>query len=181
MLANLIRLDTDSVTIATTETGTILGTTRLEEMEKVFLPIVKPELLEEFKTVWGDWLVLSNRIQDEKRPGLLKVEFSTRNGEMVCLSPKSYYALCRDTNTTKDGRKGIPQWFDLKLDNFLNVLYRRSTERTTAQVRSLRLDKDKKMARTTMNKSGLTGIHVKLSVQSDGVTCEPLKHENVYI
>ena len=173
--------DTDSVTLATTETGPITGTTRLEEMEQVFLPIVKPELLSEFKSVWGNWLVLSNRIEDEKRPGLLKVEFSTRNGEMVCLSPKSYYALCRDQNKSKDGRKGIPSWFDLDLDSFRNVLYRRTNEKSVAQVRSLRLDKDKKMSRTTMHKSGLTGIHCKLGVADDGITCEPLCVNNVYI
>ena len=150
-------------------------------MEKVFLPIVKPHLLTEFKTVWGKWLVLSNRVQDEKTPGKLKVEFSTRNGEMVCLAPKSYYAICRDTNVTKDGRKGIPLWYDLRLENFLNVLYRKTNTRQTTEVRSLRLDRDKKMARTTMVKSGLTGIHVKLGILDDGISCEPVKFENAYI
>ena len=150
-------------------------------MTNVFLPIVKEEKYEEFLQVWGDWLVLSNRVEDEKRPGLLKVEFSSRNGEMICLAPKSYFALCRDTNVTKDGRKGIPNWQKLQLDDFKNVLYNKVTKRHTAEVRSLRLDKDKKMSRTTVVKNGLSGIHVKLGVSNDAVTCQPLQVDGHYI
>ena len=34
------------------------------------------------------WFVLSK--SDARTPGLLKPEFSTKNGEMICLAPKSY-------------------------------------------------------------------------------------------
>ena len=170
-----LKLDTDSLTLATTRTRPITGTTRLEEMSNVFLPIVKEEKYEEFLQVWGRWLVLSNRIEEEKCPGKLKVEFSTRHGEMICLAPKSYFALCKDTSVTKDGRKGIPNWEKLKLDDFKNVLYNKVMQRHTTEVRSLRLDKDKRMSRTALIKKGLSGIHVKLSVDLDGVTCYPLQ------
>jgi len=174
-------IDTDSLTIATTKTGQIIGNTRLEEMEKIFLPIVKKEKLAEFKTVWGDWLVLSNKIVDEKTPGKLKTEFSTRNGEMIALAPKSYFSYCRDTENTKDGRKGIPKWFQLGINNFYDILYNDEAKKNIAEVRSLRLDKDKRMTRTTTRKSGLTSIHVKLGVQSDRVTCVPLKLDGKYL
>ena len=150
-------------------------------MEHIFLPIVKKEKLAEFKNVWGDWLVLSNAIVDEKTPGKLKTEFSTRNGEMIALAPKSYYAHCRDTEDTKDGRKGIPKWFQLGISNFYDILYNDEAKKNIAEVRSLRLDRDKRMTRTTTRKSGLTSIHVKLGVQSDRVTCLPLKVEGKYL
>jgi len=150
-------------------------------MESIFLPIVQPEKMEDFKKVWGQWLVLSNEVEEEKCPGKLKVEFLTQNGEMVSLAPKSYYAHCRDTETIKDGRKGIPKWFDLKLSEFLDVLYNDDADKNITEVRSLRLNKEKQMTRTTTRKSGLTGIHVKLSVQNDRVTCLPLTKNGHFV
>ena len=174
-------LDTDSLTIATTKSGKITGPTRLEEMEKIFLPIVKTGKLEEFKSVWGKWLVLTNKIVDEKCPGKLKKEFLTQNGEMIALAPKSYYAKCYDTDNVKDGRKGIPKWADLTLEAFYTALYKRNEIRHKAEVRSLRLNKEKKMTRTTMLKFGLTAIHVKLRVKEDKISCEPLKIGNEFL
>ena len=150
-------------------------------MSNVFLPIVRQDKFDEFLRVWDRWLVLTNQVEDEKCPGKLKVEFSTRNGQMVCLAPKSYFAICYDTNVTKDGRKGIPNWARLRLDDFKNVLYRKMDKRHTTEVRSLRLDRNKRMSRTTLVKNGLTGIHVKLSVDHDGVTCYPLQSNGHFV
>ena len=63
-------------------------------MEKMFFPIVKEGLLDEFKKAWGEWFVLTDLLEDEKRPGLLKEEFCTQNGEIVCLCPKNYQVYC---------------------------------------------------------------------------------------
>ena len=145
------------------------------------MPIVKDALLEEFKSVWGNWLVLSNAVRDEKCPGKLKTEFFTQNGEMISLAPKSYYAKCFDTDQVKDGRKGIPKWADLKLEAFYETLYNEKSVRHKAEVRSLRLNKEKKMTRTSMIKAGLTAIHVKLRVTDDKVSCEPLKIGNNFV
>ena len=71
-------------------------TPRFEQMQKIFFPIVKRGRLQDFKKLWGHWLVLSNRLEDEKCPGLLKEEFSTRDGEIVALSPKNYQVYCRE-------------------------------------------------------------------------------------
>ena len=173
--------DTDSITLGTTLTGSNIGTTRKSQMEQIFLPLVQPNKMEEFKQKWGRWLVLSNEVEDEKCPGRLKVEFMTQNGQMVSLAPKSYFAHCRDSDVIKDGRKGIPKWFDLQLNDFLDVLYNDGAEKNVTEVRSLRLNKDKQMARTTTRKAGLTGIHVKLCVQSDRITCSPLQRDNQFM
>lgn len=67
---------------------------RLEQMKSIFFPMVKPELLDEFKTVWGKFFVLTNTIQDEKKPGLLKTEFTTSSGRIIALCPKNYQIYC---------------------------------------------------------------------------------------
>ena len=137
--------------------------------------------VDEFKNVWGQWLVLTNTIEDEKFPGKLKTEFSTSNGRMISLAPKSYYAYCHDTLQTKDGRKGIPNWHILSQNNFSDVLYNKDNTPKTTEVRSLRLDKDKKMTRTSTIKTGLTAIHIKLGVAEDGITCDPLKINGKFV
>ena len=63
-------------------------------MESIFLPIVQKDKLEKFKSEWDKWFVLSNTVQDEKRPGLLKSEYNTSDGQMVCLCPKNYQIYC---------------------------------------------------------------------------------------
>ena len=123
---------------------------------------------------WDRWLVLTNAVEDQKCPGKLKIEFCTQNGEMIALAPKSYYTYCRTTAATKDGRKGIPKSYPLTLMDFYKTLYGKNINHSV-EVRSLRLNRDKQMTRTTTTKSGLTGIHVKLSVSEDRVTCRPLK------
>ena len=82
-------------------------------MEKMFFPIVKPEKLEEFKKVWGEWFVLTDLLEDEKRPGLLKEEFVSQDGEIVCLCPKLYQIYCR-----KKGK------FVFQLSLFFKIIFR---------------------------------------------------------
>lgn len=67
-------------------------------MESIFFPIVQEGKLDEFKRLWVNWFVLSNKIQDEKRPGLLKSEFGTSDGEIVALCPKNYQIYCNITS-----------------------------------------------------------------------------------
>jgi len=137
--------------------------------------------MNEFKKVWGNWLVLTNEIEDEKKPGKLKVEFLTNNGEMISLAPKSYYAYCRDKDSSKDGRKGVPNWYPLDVEKYFRALYNDNEASNNVEVRSLRLNSEKQMTRTTTMRSGLTAIHVKLAVQNDRVTCKPLKVGNKFL
>ena len=41
-------------------------------MRCTFLPLVKPDMLNEFMQEWGKWLVLKDEIDQTKQPGLLK-------------------------------------------------------------------------------------------------------------
>jgi len=163
--------------LATTKTGPITKAGQREMLEQIFYPIVKKELLAEFMQTWDRWLVLTDAVEDQKCPGKLKIEFSTQNGEMIALAPKSYYMYCRTEHAKKDGRKGIPKSYPLSLIDFFNTLYG-ETVKHSVEVRSLRLNRDKQMTRTTTVRSGLTGIHVKLSVSEDRVTCRPLQFKN---
>jgi len=105
--SNSFILDTDSLCLSTTKTGFIqlndqgLPQSRKQEMESVFFPIVKNGMLEKFKSEWTKWFVLSNKIEDEKRPGLLKPEFQTSNGEIVALCPKNYQIYCFNNSMSK--------------------------------------------------------------------------------
>ena len=150
-------------------------------MSAIFLPIVKKDKVEKFKVEWKNWLCLSDEIEQEKKPGLLKVEFLTLNGQMISLCPKSYRAHCRDRDSSKIGKKGIPMWFDIHLQEYFDILYNDNAEPSVAEVCSLRLDKDKIMARTRTRKVGLTGIHAKRGVQDDRITTEPLSVDGKFI
>ena len=150
-------------------------------MSAIFLPIVKKNRLEDFKKEWINWLCLSNTVEDEKRPGTLKVEFLTTNGQMISLCPKSYRAHCRDSDESKIGKKGIPMWFDIKLQDYLDCLYNDDAEKSVAQVCSLRLDKEKQMSRTSLRKVGLSAIHAKRGVMDDRISTQPLTENGVFI
>jgi len=161
--------------LATTESIPINGQTRLEQMENIFLPIVIPEKRAQFISEWQNWLVLSNTIEEEKTPGKLKPEFISQKCEMIALSPKNYMASCLSTETTKTAMKGIPKWQDVTMENFRETLYD-DTNQNLVEVRSLRLDKDRQMTRTTLLKRGLSSIHVKLRIDKDRICCSPLRY-----
>ena len=46
-------------------------------MASVLLPVIKPELVDEFLMIWDLWFVLENSVEDEKFPGKLKSKFLT--------------------------------------------------------------------------------------------------------
>ena len=41
-------------------------------MASVLLPVIKPDLVDEFLMIWDLWFVLENTTEDEKYPGKLK-------------------------------------------------------------------------------------------------------------
>ena len=41
-------------------------------MLSVLLPIIKPDLKEEFLSIWEKWFVTEDTVEDEKHPGKLK-------------------------------------------------------------------------------------------------------------
>ena len=62
---------------------------------------------------------------------------------------------------------------------YLNRLY--NSEAHYADFESLRLNKDKKMARIKTTKSCLNDLFVKFHVSYDKVTCQPLKINGQYL
>ena len=44
-------------------------------MLSVLVPVIKPELKEEFFRVWENWFVTENTTEDEKFPGKLKSNY----------------------------------------------------------------------------------------------------------
>ena len=80
----------------------------------------------------------------------------------------------------KEAKKGIPYSFKLELQEFKEVLYGENFKHRV-KVKSLRLDREKRMTRTTLQKSGLTDIHVKMRVEWDRVVCEPLTLDGQFV
>lgn len=151
------------------------------QMESLFLPLVKPEKMTSFLESWENWFVLTKEIEDEKHPGKLKIEFFTRNGEMYALAPKTYISVCNEAQITKDGRKGIPKSFPLTVKTFHDALYHPNIEKEKIRINSLRLNKRKSMGRCTLNRKNLSGIHCKLHVNEDKISCTPLKQGKFYL
>ena len=143
-------------------------------MEALFLPLVKEGKMNEFKANWHKFLVLSNEVEEEKLPGKLKEEFQSTEAEMIALCPKSYFAHCLKSNERKNGQKGIANSVKLEATEFRSVLYGTELNHRTI-MRSLRLNKEKTMTRTKLNKRGLTNIIYKTAVSEDRVQCQPLR------
>ena len=70
----LVYADTDSIAIATTGTGHLDGS-REDRMRSIYDPMLKPENRQSFYVHWKKWFVLSDRIEDLRKPGLLKRKF----------------------------------------------------------------------------------------------------------
>ena len=64
--------DTDSIALGLTNSKVPEGTSRRAELLSVLLPVVKPELLEDFFPAFEKWFVTEDTIEDEKYPGKLK-------------------------------------------------------------------------------------------------------------
>lgn len=65
--------DTDSIAIATTlTTRSSVKPTRFEEMQSIFLPMVKPDKLSSWKSQWKAWFVLDDSVEELRYPGKLK-------------------------------------------------------------------------------------------------------------
>ena len=73
--------DTDSICIGLSRTLPIKENRTIEEYHRaVFDPLVRPEMKTSWEKTWRDRFVLSEKIEDKRRPGLLKrmlIFFST--------------------------------------------------------------------------------------------------------
>ena len=66
------------------------------------------------------------------------------------------------------------------MDEYRDKLFNPSKPHTVP-MQTLRLNKEKKMARFKYNKRGLSDLFYKMSVADDKITCTPLKLNNVYL
>ena len=65
--------DTDSMALATCRTTQLRNDmTVREELVAIYDPIIRPEKKDYWYSNWHKWFVLTNIVEDEKRPGLLK-------------------------------------------------------------------------------------------------------------
>ena len=85
-----------------------------------------------------------------------------------------------ENDDLKRSSKGIPHRIDLKMEEYKHALYQ-TGERHMVEIKSLRLSKEKKMARYTLNKKGLSDLFYKMHVADDRITCTPLKVDNEYL
>ena len=85
------------------------------------------------------------------------------------------------SDQVKEAKKGIPHGFKLVMDDFKQTLYGDTSYQHKVVVKSLKLNTAKQMTRTTMRKNGLSDIHIKLAVDTDRITCKPLKINGEYL
>ena len=103
-------------------------------------------------------------------------EYCFYKGRFIALSPKCYFAVNEEEDDEKKkykrGSKGIPHSEHLKMTNFVEQLYGKESHYVT--LRTLRLNKQKKMSRFTIRKRGLNDMFMKFHVDEDAITCTPL-------
>jgi len=68
----------------------------------------------------------------------------------------------------------------LQMDEYLNTLYQKG-DRHMIEIQSLRLSKEKKMARYNLHKKGLSDLFYKMQVAEDRISCTPLKIDGEYL
>ena len=54
-------------------------------MLSVLLPIIKPDLKEEFLSIWEQWFVTEDTVEDEKHPGKLKSKLTSMSSTKILM------------------------------------------------------------------------------------------------
>jgi len=67
------------------------------------------------------------------------------------------------------------------MEQYSDVLYRGHETNHMIELKSLRLSRDRQMARFSIHKKGLTDLFYKLRVESDRISCTPLQVNNEYL
>ena len=128
---------------------------------------------QEFLSQWHNYFVLDETVENQRKPGLLKIEFDFQRGIFAALSPKTYICENDDENSMKRSSKGIPKQIKLTGERYLNVLLNSAFDNVT--INQLRLNYEKnQMCTTSLTKLGLSDICVKVHIADDKITCSPL-------
>ena len=104
-------------------------------------------------------------------------EFEMACGEFIALSPKCYFTLA-DDGGTKIGTKGLPHSAKVTLNDFRNCLKDGTPYNVELQTLT---KKNNQMSRVKQVKAGLSRIFYKFPIADDGITCSPLKENDVYL
>ena len=80
---------------------------------------VREDLKDAWSTNLNKWFVTSSEVEEIRRPGLLKLEFLSTSGHMVCLAPKSYLVE-NSAGERKQATKGIPTKLKISLEVIFN-------------------------------------------------------------
>ena len=75
--------------------------------------------------------------------------------------------------------KGVPKSISLEFQTYLNILL--DEEQHEVEMRTLQMNKNKRMTRQHKLKKGLSDISVKVHVKDDKITCTGLKLHNKYM
>ena len=103
-----------------------------------------------------------------------------RSGLFIALGNKMYQGS--DTvEGIKKSTKGIPHSNQFEMETWLDVLLNEACPNQTVQIDSLRLNRKKEMSRMSVTRSALSDIFLKMQVNSDKVTCTPLKQYNEFL
>ena len=98
----------------------------------------------------------------------------------MALAPKTYFVEDDDSENIKRSSKGIPKKVKLSSQRYCDVLFHGAED--IVQYESLRLDHSKtQMRHTSLTKTGLSNVCLKVRVEDDGITCKPLTKEEKYI
>ena len=133
---------------------------------------------ESWEIKWKSWFVTTIAVEDQRKPGKLKKEFSMSKGHFVALSPKCYFTLNLEDGSTKKGAKGVPHHCKLEVQNFLDKLYGNLDH--TVELRSLRMV-NKDMSRTIQSKKAISDLFCKFRVEDDRISCKPLTVNEKYL
>ena len=106
--------------------------------------------------------------------GLLKHEFEMTNGSAVCVCPKSYSLLNRDSDEKKTGLKGVSNRNQsVTHQKLLDVIYE-SKLTTASEVRFKMNKKTTKMEMIEVKKNAINPVFTKMRLCEDSVTVSPL-------
>ena len=181
--------DTDSMCLALTKTNHAEMNGNIESFYRgLFDPIVKPSMRESWERTWKKWFVTTDDIHDIRKPGKLKgegliimpsykflVEFDFKKGQFVALSSKCYFSWNDENQSSKIGSKGVPRSSKLELQNFLDKLYHNTS--ISANIHTLKMH-NHEMIRCLQRRSALNDLFPKFHMDSDRITCTPLRHNN---
>ena len=89
---------------------------------------------------------------------------------LFSIAPKSYFAICKDTEKWKRSTKGIQHSQTVTYEEFKRSLYENEVKQV--QVKSIR-QHENSMKTIVSNKVGLRNAHIKSFVENDKITTRP--------